>query len=92
MARGAVSNADFVKKVGENFVPVLIDFDSEKDWVKKHSVAMIPALIWADSDGEMIERSLETSTAEELILDLEDALAGLLEDQEQEKEAGADDM
>ena len=82
MARGAMSDAKVVAMVKDKFVPVLIDFDSEKDWMKKHNVTSIPALIWADGDGNLVEQSIEQDTPDDLVFAMEETLAGLAEEAE----------
>lgn len=52
MARGALSKPDVVAAITKDFVPVLVDFDTEHDWVQRHNVSITPTIHWTDADGE----------------------------------------
>lgn len=82
MVRSTISDERVIAAVKKDFVPVLVDFDNEKELVKQHRIREIPTIVWARPDGTDIEHTLETTSVDDLLLDMEDALATWQEEQD----------
>jgi hypothetical protein len=74
MAREALADADVVKQITENFIPVLIDFDKEKEWSQARGVTNLPMIQWTDSTGEVMSFTAEEQPKAQVLSDMKDAL------------------
>jgi hypothetical protein len=74
MAREALADDAVVKKITENFIPVLIDFDAEEPWAKGRGVTNLPIIQWTDSTGETMAFTEDVKPVAQVLEDMQDAL------------------
>ncbi len=87
MARSALKDTRVVE-LAKKFIPVLVNFDTNKKIAGAHGVQSIPAIVYVDSDLEAVEWSLDELPADRLLEEMTAAYDELIED----AAAGDDDM
>ncbi len=61
MAGTAFTDQRVKDKIAANFVPVLMDFDTEKKLVKLHGISSTPTVVYTQADLEAIEWTADVS-------------------------------
>jgi hypothetical protein len=80
-----------VAAIKKNFVPVLVDMDTETAWVAKHSPQGPPGVIWVTSEGEVLNVTLDSASAADVLTDIDDALFELSGGEEEIEEEESED-
>ena len=84
MAREALADAEVVKKITDNFIPVLVDYDKEKAWSSERGVTNLPMIQWTDSEGETMAFTAEEQPKAQVLSDMQDCLDFIAEFAEEE--------
>jgi len=70
MAREAPADEKVVQAITDGFVPVLMDYDTEKEWAARHGVASIPMIEWTDVAGDAFATTEDVQSAARVLEDL----------------------
>ena len=92
MVGSTYADPKVVAAIKKDFVPVLVDMDTETAWVAKHKPQGPPGVVWVTSEGEILIVTLESASAAEVLTDIDDALFELSGGEEEIEESEDDGM
>lgn len=74
MVGSTYADPKVVAAIKADFVPVLVDMDTETEWVAKHKPQGPPGIVWVTSEGEILGVTVESASVDEVLTDIDDAL------------------
>lgn len=79
MAGSAFKDAAVVKKITDNFTPVLVDFDAEKKLAKDHGITQVPTIAYTLDDLDVIDWTPDYQESAVLLEAFDQVLADIAE-------------